>query len=72
MKLNKSELDFLGTILGIVAGISTVLTTQGVINQKLGGSIGAIATVLLGVVVQRSADAEPTTEQVEQEEVNAK
>ncbi|ARV58497.1 hypothetical protein BZZ01_07460 [Nostocales cyanobacterium HT-58-2] len=69
MRLNKNQLDLFGTILGVVAGISTVLTTQGVINGKLGGSISGIATVLLGVVVQRPADAEPTTKQVEEEEV---
>ncbi|MGH8002949.1 MAG: hypothetical protein ACREPR_26820, partial [Brasilonema sp.] len=56
-------------ILGVVAGVSTVLTTQGVIDGKVGGSVSGIATVLLGVVVQRPTDAEPTTQQVEQEEV---
>lgn len=69
MKLNKNQLDLLGTVLGVVAGISTVLTTQGVIDQKVGGSVSGVATVLLGVVVQRPTDAEPTTQQVEQEEV---
>ncbi|MBW4592442.1 MAG: hypothetical protein KME46_05865 [Brasilonema angustatum HA4187-MV1] len=69
MKLNKNQLDVLGTFLGVVAGVSTVLSTQGVIDQKVGGSVGGIATVLLGVVVQRPTDAEPTTQQVEQEEV---
>lgn len=69
MKLNKNQLDLLGTFLGVVAGISTVLSTQGVIDGKVGGSVSGIATVLLGVVVQRPTDAEPTTQQVEQEEV---
>ncbi|KAB8332593.1 hypothetical protein SD80_018595 [Scytonema tolypothrichoides VB-61278] len=69
MKLNKNQLDLFGTVLGLVAGVSTVLTTQGVIDQKVGGSVSGIATVLLGVVVQRPTDAEPTTQQVEQEEV---
>ncbi|MBD2526665.1 hypothetical protein [Nostoc sp. FACHB-133] len=70
MKLNKNQLDLLGTLLGVIAGISTVLTTQGVIDQKVGGSISGIATVLLGIVVQRPADAKPTTEDLENEEVN--
>ncbi|BAY46567.1 hypothetical protein SAMD00079811_41790 [Scytonema sp. HK-05] len=70
MKLNKNQLDLLGTVLGVVAGVSTVLTTQGVINAKVGGSVSGIATVLLGVVVQRPTDAEPTTQQAEQEEAN--
>lgn len=69
MRLNKNQLDLFGTVLGLVAGVSTVLTTQGVIDQKVGGSVSGIATVLLGVVVQRPTDAEPTTQQVEQEEV---
>ncbi|MEI2582177.1 hypothetical protein [Scytonema sp. PRP1] len=69
MKLNKNQLDLLGTILGVVAGISTVLTTQDVINAKVGGTVSGIATVLLGVVVQRPTDAEPTTQQVERKQV---
>lgn len=66
MKLNKKQLDVLSTILGAIAGIATVLGTQEVINPKLAGTVGGVATVMLGVVTQRPADAHPTTEEVEQ------
>jgi gas vesicle protein len=64
--MNKQQLDFWGTLLGAVAGISAVLTTNGVIDVKLGGTIGGIATVLLGVVVQRPTSSSPTTEDLEE------
>ncbi len=68
IKLNKKQLDFLGTGLGLIAGIATVLTTQGVISGKVGGTVSGVATVLLGYVVQRPATAEPTTEEVEEKQ----
>lgn len=71
MQFNKNQLDQLGTIFGAIAGIATVLTTQGVIDSKVGGSISGIATVLLGIVIQRPATAQPTTEQVEDQEIKS-
>lgn len=68
MKLNKNQLDMLGTFFGVIAGISGVLVTQQVGNPKIAGTVGGIATVLLGVVVQRPATEPPTTQQVEQAE----
>ncbi len=68
MKFNQRQLDSLGTVLGTIAGISIVLTTQGIIDAKLGQTVSGIATVLLGVVVQRPENKPPTPEEVEQEE----
>lgn len=65
IKLNKNQLDLLGTIFGVIAGICTVLTTQNVGDRKIVGTIGGCSVVLLGIVVQRPADASPTTENLE-------
>ncbi len=65
MKLNKYQLDLLGTIFGIISGLCGVLVTQEVGDRKVVGTVGGFATVLLGVVVQRPADASPTTEELE-------
>ena len=69
LKFNKNQLDTLGTILGLIAGISTVLSTQGVVDQKIAGTVGGIATVFLGCVVQRPANSPPTTEEAEEKEI---
>lgn len=69
IKLNKPQLDLLATIFGLIAGICTVLINQEVGNSKLIGTIGGISTVALGVIAQRPANALPTTEEVEEEEV---
>lgn len=69
LRLNKHQLDTLGTILGVIAGISTVLSTQGVVDKKIAGTVGGIATVFLGYVVQRPANTPPTTEQTEEKEI---
>lgn len=66
MKFNKNQLDLLATIFGSIAGISTVFITQDVGDRKVVGTIGGCATVLLGVITQRPADASPTTEDVEE------
>lgn len=65
MKLNKNQLDLLGTFFGLVAGICGVLNTQHVGNPQIVGTVGGIATVFLGVVVQRPASDDPTTAQAE-------
>lgn len=69
IKLNKNQLNILGTMLGIVAGISAVLGTQDVIDKKIAGTVGGIATVCLGYVVQRPANERPTTNQEEEREL---
>jgi hypothetical protein len=71
MKLSKRQLDSLATILGIIAGVSGVLVEFEVIPQKIGGAIGGIATIALGYIVQRPADAHPTTEEVEDLEASS-
>lgn len=65
IKLNKNQLDLLATIFGAIAGICFVLTNQQVGDRKVVGTVGGIATVLLGIITQRPADAHPTTEDVE-------
>lgn len=69
MKFNKRQLDFLSTALGLAAGISGVLVANDIISPKVGGTVGGLSTVFLGYLVQRPADARPTTEQVEEREV---
>lgn len=54
--MKKKDLDKLGTFLGLIAGISGVLVSNHVISPKVGGTVGGIATVFLGVVVQRPAE----------------
>ena len=66
MKLNKYQLDLLATIFGAVAGICGVLITQEVGDRKIVGTVGGCATVLLGIITQRPADASPTTEDLEE------
>lgn len=66
MKLNKYQLDLLSTIFGTIAGLCGVLITQEIGDRKLVGTIGGFATVLLGVITQRPADASPTTEDLEE------
>lgn len=66
MKLNKKQLDILGTVLGVVVGTATVLGTYEIINPKVAGAVGGVATVFLGVVTQRPANTHPTTEEVEE------
>ncbi len=66
MKLNKYQLDLLGTVFYAIAGICGVLVTQEVGDRKVTGTVGGVATVLLGVVTQRPANASPTTEELEE------
>lgn len=66
MRLNKNQLNILGTTLGAIAGIASVLGSQNIISPRIAGAVGGCATVLLGVVVQRPATSHPTTEDVEE------
>ena len=66
MKLNKYQLDLLATIFGAIAGICGVLVTQEVGDRKVTGTVGGVATVILGIITQRPADASPTTEDLEE------
>lgn len=66
MRLNKNQLNLLGTIFGAIAGISGVLGTNEVISPKIAGAVGGTAMVLLGIVTQQPASAHPTTEDVEE------
>jgi hypothetical protein len=68
-RINKRQLDTLGTILGLTAGIFTVLGTQGVVDQKIAGTVSGIATVFLGYVVQRPASERPTTDDAENDDI---
>lgn len=65
-KLSKPQLDLLGTVFGVVAGCCGVLVTNQVGDQKIIGTIGGVATVLLGYVTQRPANAHPNTEDIEE------
>jgi hypothetical protein len=69
LRINKHQLDTLGTLLGLTAGIFTVLGTQGIVDQKIAGTVSGIATVCLGYVVQRPASKCPTTNQAEQDNI---
>lgn len=65
VKLNKNQLNLLGTIFGAIAGICTVLSNQNLGDRKVVGTVGGLSVVFLGIVTQRPADAHPTTEDVE-------
>lgn len=68
LKLNKQQLDFIATVLGVIGGIATVLGTNQVIDGKIAGSVSGVSLVLLGAVTQRPATAKPTTEELEEKE----
>jgi hypothetical protein len=68
-RLNKNQLSTLGTILGLTAGIATVLGTQQVIDPKIAGTVSGIATVFLGYVVQQPATERPTTNEEEEKNI---
>ncbi|MEH2137431.1 hypothetical protein, partial [Nostoc sp.] len=51
-------LNTLTTIFGLIAGGSSVLGSAGMINHNLAGTIGGIATALLGYLVQQPASGE--------------
>jgi hypothetical protein len=58
LSLTKKDLDKITTLLGLVAGISGVLGANDVINSKTAGTIGGIATVCLGYLVQYPTNKE--------------
>ncbi|MBD2437349.1 hypothetical protein [Nostoc sp. FACHB-110] len=53
--MSQRTLDTVSTILGIVAGGATLLGNFHVINPQTAGTIGGIATAVLGYLVQRPA-----------------
>lgn len=42
----------LSTVLGIIIGISSVLAANGYIDQRLGGTVAGLGTVVLGYLVK--------------------
>ena len=56
--MSKSTLNTLSTIFGLIAGGSSLLGSTGVINHTLAGTVGGLATALLGYLVQQPATAE--------------
>ncbi len=56
--MSKSTLNTLSTILGLIAGGSSLLGSTGVVNHQLAGTIGGLATALLGYLVQQPASGE--------------
>lgn len=66
LNLSKKQLDSLSTLVGLTAGISTVLMQQGYLSDRLGGTIAGISVVLLGYLTNKPATARPTTEDLEE------
>ncbi|MHC5598768.1 MAG: hypothetical protein ACYTXC_22995 [Nostoc sp.] len=64
--MSKSTLNTLSTILGLIAGGSSLLSSTGVINHNLAGTLGGLATALLGYLVQQPAVGEQPQSQVPQ------
>lgn len=54
--MSGKNLDTASTVLGLVAGAASLLGSTGVINQQVAGTIGGIATAILGYLVNRPAD----------------
>lgn len=65
LNFTKPQLDAIGTVCGLVVGVCGVLTSQEIGNPKLVGTVGGVAAVVLGFVVQKPATRHPTTEDVE-------
>jgi hypothetical protein len=42
----------LSTLLGIIIGISSVLVANGLIDEKIGGTVSGVGTVFLGYLVR--------------------
>ncbi|MBH8578465.1 hypothetical protein I8752_37130 [Nostocaceae cyanobacterium CENA369] len=56
--MSKSTLNKITTILGLIAGGSTLLGGAGMINQGVAATVGGIATAILGYLVQQPAAGE--------------
>ncbi|MEH2137160.1 hypothetical protein [Nostoc sp.] len=56
--MSKSTLNTLSTIVGLIAGGSSLLGSTGLINHSIAGTIGGIATAILGYLVQQPASGE--------------
>jgi hypothetical protein len=70
MNLNKSQLDQLSNLCGLVIGIATVFATNDVIPPKVGATITGIAGALACWLSNQPATAKPTTDDLEEENVN--
>lgn len=67
MRLSKEHLDFFSTLCGLIVGVSGVLVANGVVNPKIGGTVGGIAGVCLGYLTNKPASAHPTTQELERQ-----
>ncbi len=56
--MSKSTLNTLSTIIGLIAGGSSLLGGAGIVNHGIAGTIGGIATAILGYLVQQPAAGE--------------
>lgn len=69
MRLSKRQLDTLSTFLGLIAGITGVLTANKIIAENIGGTISGISLVILGYLTNQPASARPTTEDLERKNI---
>jgi hypothetical protein len=53
--MSKNTLNILSTVLGLVAGGSSLLGSTGIINHDVATSISGIATAFLGYLVHQPA-----------------
>lgn len=65
LKLSKPELDYFSTIFGLTATIFTILTTNEVIDKKLGTTVAGISASIVSVLINNPASISPTTEETE-------
>lgn len=72
LHFSKKSLNKIGTVLGLVAGLTHVLGSNEVIPKKVAGSIEGCCLVLVGYILQKPADSHPTTEELEQQLVEKK
>ncbi|BAZ69141.1 hypothetical protein NIES4106_39120 [Fischerella sp. NIES-4106] len=54
--MSQKNLDTASTVLGLIAGVASLLGGTGVIDQQVAGTVGGIATAILGYLVNRPAD----------------
>lgn len=53
--MTKIYLDRLATLLGLISGITIVLSTNDMIDRKIGGTISGVCTVITGYIIQSPA-----------------